>query len=52
MARHYYVRNMVCKIRVKNMKRKLKKNLRKLKKRDNLDFLVDSSLVVLAITKK
>lgn len=46
MARHYYTRNMVCKVRVKNMKKNIKRTLRKLKKRDNLDLLADSSLVV------
>jgi len=46
MGRHYYARNMVSKVRVKNMKKKLKRALRKLKKRDNLDLLADPSLVV------
>lgn len=46
MARHYYARNMVCKVRVKNMKKKLKRAIRKLKKRDNLELLVDASFVV------
>lgn len=46
MARHYFTRNQICKIRVRSMKRKLKKTLIKLKKKDNLDFLVEDSLVV------
>jgi len=46
MRRHYYARNIVCKVRVKNMKKKLKRTLRKIKKRDNLDLLDDASLVV------
>ena len=46
MARHYYTRNIICKIKVKNMKKKLKATKRKLKKKkDSLDILVDSSLV-------
>jgi len=45
MAMHYYARNMVCKVRVKNMKKKFKRTLRKLKKRDNLDLLEDAYLV-------
>jgi len=36
---------MVCKVKVKTMKRKLERVLKKLKKRDNLDLLVDASLV-------
>lgn len=46
MARHYYARNMICKVRVKNMKKKLKITLRKIKKRYNLDILPYASLVV------
>jgi len=46
MERHYYARNIVFKARVKNMKKKLKRTLRKLKRRDNLDLLEDASLVV------
>ena len=45
MARHYYARNMVSRVKVKNMNRKLKKALKKLKKRDNLNLLADASLV-------
>ena len=46
MATHYFTKNWISKIRVGNMKKKLKKTLIKLKKRDNLDLLVDASLVV------
>lgn len=46
LARHHYARNMVSKARVKIMKRKLKKTLRRFKKRDSLNLLVDASLVV------
>ena len=46
MVRHYYTRNMVCNVRFKNMKKKLKKTLKKLKKMDNIDLLADASLVV------
>jgi len=52
MTRHYYTRNMVCKIRVKNMKKKLKKTLEKLKKKDNIQFFSKSSLVVSCRTKR
>ena len=45
MARHYYARNMVCKVRVNNMEKKLKKTLRKLKNKDIMDLIVDASLV-------
>jgi hypothetical protein len=46
MARHYFTRNLICKIRVKNMKKRLRKTLKKLKRRDSLDILVDASLIV------
>jgi len=46
MARHYYTRNWISKIKVRNMKKKLKKTIIKRKKRYNLDFLVDASFIV------
>jgi len=46
VARHYYTRNWINKIRVRNLKKKLKKTLIKLRKRDNLDFFSDASLIV------
>jgi hypothetical protein len=46
MARHYFTRNLICKIRVKNMKKRLRKTLKKLKRRDSLDIFVDASLIV------
>lgn len=45
MERHYFIKNQICNIRVRNMKMKLKKTLNKLNKRDNLDFLADASFV-------
>jgi len=45
MARHYYARYMVSRVKVKNMKGKLKKTLKKLKKRENLDLLADAYLM-------
>ena len=45
MTRNYYTRNTIFKITVKNMKKKIKKTLRKLKKKDNRDILADASLV-------
>ena len=45
MARHYYARNMVSRVKVKYMKGKLKKSLKKIKKREIFDILDDASLV-------
>jgi len=45
MARHYYTRHWIIQIRVKNLKRKLRKTLIKLRKTNNLDLLVNASLI-------
>ena len=46
MARHYFMRNQIAKIKVKNLKKKLKETLIKLKEKDNLDLLDDASLAI------
>jgi hypothetical protein len=46
MARHYFTRNLICKIRVKNMKKRLRNDLKKLKRRYSLDLLADASLIM------
>jgi hypothetical protein len=46
MAIHYFTRNMICKIRLKNMKKRLRKSLKKLKRRDSLDIFYYESLIV------
>jgi hypothetical protein len=46
MERHYFTRNLICKIRVKNMKKRLRKTLKKLKRRDSLALLVDAPLIM------
>ena len=46
MARHYFTRNLICKIRLKNMKKRLRKSLKKPKRRDSLDILDVASLIV------
>ena len=46
MARHYFTKNQIAKTKVKILKKKLTETLIKLKEKDNLDFLVEASLVV------
>ena len=46
MTRHYFTRNQIAKVRVKNLRKKLKETLIKLKEKDNLDLLAEDSLDV------
>jgi len=39
---HYYTKNWINNIKVRNLKKKLKKTLIKLRKRDNPDFISDA----------
>jgi len=45
MARHYYGRNVVSRVKLKNMNGKLNKSLKKLMKREKLELLADASFV-------
>ena len=44
MVRHYFTRNKIAKVRVKNLRKKLKETLIKIKEKDNLDLLAEASL--------
>ena len=44
MAKHYWVRNHMCKARIRILKAKLKKASRRRKKHDKLQILVEASL--------
>ena len=44
MAYHYLTRNKVCKIRIRNLKAKLKKASKKRKEHDRLRILAEASL--------
>ena len=46
MARHYFTRNQIAKVRVKNLRKKLKETLIKLKEKYNLDLLAEASLAI------
>ena len=43
MARHYFTGNQIAKVKVKNLKKKLKEILIKIKEKDNLDFIDKAS---------
>ena len=45
MAMHYYTRNKVSQIRIKQLKKKLKKTLMRQKEKDKIDMLVEASLI-------
>ena len=45
MFAHYYTRNQVSKVKIKQLKEKLNKTVIKKKEKVKLDFLVDASLI-------
>ena len=49
MARHYFTRNQIAKVRVKNLRKKLKETLIKLKEKYSLEFIVEAPLFVYII---
>ena len=45
MAIHYYIRNGVTKVKIKQLKEKLKETLISQEEKGKLDFLVDASII-------
>jgi len=44
MAHHYQTRNMICNIKLKQLKNKLKETLKDKNERDNLEILAEESM--------